>query len=264
MSSTLSARLQAAAAAAGVHFGISIVVGLAAALLVWGVWYPHPFDQLSGGRELFLLVVAVDIVCGPFLTLVVYDRRKPRSELIRDLSLIGILQMGALGYGLWTVAEARPLYLVHEVERFRVIAKADYLGADVASAIDALPTEMQPSLLAGPILVGARPPLDPMVRNEVLMDALGGGRDFVQRPEYYVAYDADYGREATTRAKPLKLFADRFPDRLRELESILEKHGVPLEAALFLPVVHRQDWIVVMDGQGRLLEFVPGDGFSAR
>ncbi len=264
MSSMLPVRLRAAAVAAGIHFGFSLVVACAAALLVWGVWYPHPFDHLSGGRELFLLVVVVDVVCGPVLTLVIYDRLKPRSELIRDLSLIGAIQLAALGYGLWTVSEARPLFLVHEVERFRVIAKADYLGVDVEDAIGALPAGMRPRMLAGPVLVGARPPADPKVRNEVLMDALGGGRDFVQRPEFYVPYDADYGREATTRAKPLKLFADRFPDRLLELESILEKHGVPLEAALFLPVVHRQDWIVVMDGQGRLLEFVPGDGFSAR
>lgn len=264
MSLMLPTRLKAAAVAAGVHFGLSLLVACAAALLVWGVWYPHPFDQLSGGRELFLLVVAVDVVCGPVLTLVVYDRLKPRAELIRDLSFIGVIQLAALGYGLWTVSEARPLFLVHEVERFRVIAKADYLGADVEDAIDALPAEMRPNLLAGPVLVGARPPADPKVRNEVLMDALGGGRDFVQRPEYYVPYDADYGREVTARAKPLKLFADRFPDRRPELQSILEKHGVALEAALFLPVVHRQDWVVVMNVDGRLLGFVPGDGFATR
>ncbi len=264
MSSVLSTRFRAAAVAAGVHFGLSVLVASAAALLVWGVWYPHPFDQLSGGRELFLLVVAVDVVCGPVLTLVVYDRLKPKTELIRDLSLIGVIQLSALGYGLWTVAEARPLFLVHEVERFRVIAKADYLGADVGGSIAALPAGMRPSLLGGPVLVGARAPKDPKTRNEVLMEALGGGRDFVQRPEYYVPYDEAYGLQATARARPLKLFLERFPSRQPELEAILDEQGLTLEAALFLPVVHRQDWIVVMNAQGRLLGFVPGDGFAAR
>ncbi|MBL0918854.1 MAG: pilus assembly protein [Hydrogenophaga sp.] len=264
MTTAMSTRLRAAVLPAVIHLGLSLLVAFGSALLVWGVWYPPPFDQLSGGAELFLLIVVVDVVCGPVLTFVVYDRLKPRAELVRDISIIGILQLAALLYGLWTVAEARPLYLVHEVERFRVITKADYLGVDVTQAIADLPSALKPRLFSGPVLVGARPPLDPKVRNEVLMEALGGGRDFVQRPEYYVPYDDDYALAVASRAKPLTLFAQRFPDRAGDLQALLKQHSLSPDNALFLPVVHRQDWIAVLDAKGRVLGFVPGDGFSVR
>jgi hypothetical protein len=248
-------RMRAAAKAAGIHLGISVLVAAGAALLVWGIWYPHPFDQLSGG---------VDIVCGPALTLVVFDQNKPRRELVRDLGLIGILQFAALLYGLWTVSEARPLFLVHEVERFRVIAKPDYLGVDVSSQIQGLPESLRPRLLSGPVLVGARPPQDMATRQSILLEALRGGRDFVQRPEYYVPYDDAYAVVAARRARALKQFVERFPATAVEVAVVLENAKVPLKEALFLPVVHRQDWIAILDSQGKLLGFAQGDGFAVR
>ena len=40
-----------------IHFGCSLAIALLAALLVFGLWYPYPFREISGGRELFLLIV---------------------------------------------------------------------------------------------------------------------------------------------------------------------------------------------------------------
>ena len=70
-----------------------------AALLVFGIWYPYPYREISGGRELFLLVITVDVILGPLITLAVFNRKKPRSELRRDLAIVALLQLGALGYG---------------------------------------------------------------------------------------------------------------------------------------------------------------------
>lgn len=39
------------------------------------------------------LVVGIDIVIGPALTLVVAQPTKPRAELIRDLIVIAVLQL---------------------------------------------------------------------------------------------------------------------------------------------------------------------------
>ena len=90
-----------------------------AALLVLWVWYPYPYGLLSGGRHLFLLLMGVDVVCGPLLTLVLFNPTKPRRELLTDMALVVCIQLAALAYGLYTAQEARPLFLVHEVDRFR-------------------------------------------------------------------------------------------------------------------------------------------------
>jgi hypothetical protein len=64
-------RLQASAA----HFALSLLVAALAAALVFGVWYPYPYREISGGRELFFIIVAVDVVMGPLLTFAVFNRK---------------------------------------------------------------------------------------------------------------------------------------------------------------------------------------------
>jgi len=54
-------------------------------------------------------------VClGPLLTLAVFDPKK--KELKRDLSIILLIQLSALFYGIYTVSVARPAYIVFAVD----------------------------------------------------------------------------------------------------------------------------------------------------
>ena len=133
-----------AAKAAAIHLMLSIVVALGVAVFVFGIWYPFPYREMSGGRELFLLVIAVDIVCGPILTLVLFDKSKHSVELWRDLCLVALMQLAALGYGLWSVYEARPLYFVLEIDRFKVIAAPDLRPAALKE-LALLPPSLKPT-----------------------------------------------------------------------------------------------------------------------
>ena len=151
---TIAPRLRAATVAASIHLICSLVVAALAGVLVFGLWYPYPYRELSGGRELFLLIVVVDVVCGPLLTMVIFNPAKPRAELWRDLGLVALIQLGALGYGLLTVWQARPLFLVQEVDRFKVVMAPDL----DAMAVAALPASLKPLSWAGPRVVAIRPP----------------------------------------------------------------------------------------------------------
>ncbi|AOF86547.1 putative fimbrial assembly protein, FimB [Hydrogenophaga sp. RAC07] len=261
-SGILYRRVVGALPAGGVHLLATFVVASLAAALVIAVWYPYPYAYVAGGRELFLLLVGVDLVCGPVLTMVLFDRRKPVAELVRDLSFVVVIQLIALGYGLHTAWQARPLFLVHEVDRFRVISRADYLGADVVSAIASLPRKLQPKSLAGPVLVGTRPARDNDERTKVMMEAVVGGRDFSQRPEFYVEYSATYFQGASHRALELSRFVDHYPQTVQDAKAVLDAHRIGIEEALFLPVVGRQYWIAILDRQGSVLGYLPGDAFA--
>ena len=81
-------RLKAALKASAIHLGICCLVAVAVAALVFEFWFPGPYRQLSGGQNLFLLLVGVDVVCGPLLTMVVFDSEKPRRALILDFCLV--------------------------------------------------------------------------------------------------------------------------------------------------------------------------------
>lgn len=259
---SLTVRLKAASKVAIGHLSGSLLVAALAATVVFGLWYPRPYGELSGGLQIFLILVGVDVVCGPLLTLVLFNPKKSMRELALDMSLVVLIQLAALAYGLFTTFQARPLFLVHEVDRFRVINFPDYLGVDVSKQLAALDAPLRPTWWSGPLTVGTREPLDDAEQQRVLKESVFGGRDYSQRPEFYVPYDRAYSEKALARAKPLKAFLDKYPDTAETAKKIAQRHNAELGALKFLPVLHRQEWIAVMDAQAAILGFLPGDGFA--
>jgi hypothetical protein len=253
----LSIRLLASIKAAAAHFVVSAVVVLLAALLVFGLWFPGAYKDIASGTELFLLIMAVDIVCGPLLTLVLFDAKKSYSELFIDLSIVGILQLAALVYGLWTVWQVRPLYLPHEFDRFKVVALYDLRGANT----NQLPTWLQPSFFKGPIPVSIREPKNPEEKNKVLFEALNGGADYGDRPDFYLPFDNTAAKKTLIRARFVKDFLARHPHQKPKLEEIAKQLQQPIEQLKYLPIKARKDWIAVLTPTGHIAGFVPGDGF---
>jgi hypothetical protein len=250
-------RIRSALRAAGIHTLCSLFVAALSAALVFGLWYPHPYEALSGGRELFLLVVAVDVMCGPLLTLVLFNPLKPRAELWRDLFFVALIQLAALGYGLWTVWQARPLFLVQEVDRFKVVMAPSLIDNEVA----ALPASIRPSMWRGPITVAIRPPKDLKEKNAVLFDSIEGGRDYAERPDFYLPYDGDAALVALKRAKTLELFLQKYPEQWANATPFADKLGTTPDKLMYLPVIARQDWVAILDGKAMIVGFLKGDGF---
>ena len=252
-----SLRIRVALSAAGVHFLCSFLVVLLTAAIVFGLWYPNSYRDLSGGRELFLLVVAVDVVCGPLLTLVIYSPAKHRAELWRDLGLVVLIQLGALGYGLWSVWEARPLFLIHEIDRFKIIASPDLRGASTAG----LPPELQPHWWKGPVMVAIREPKDSQERQTVMFEAVLGGRDYAERPEFYLPYEGVNALKSLKRAKSLAVFLQKQPDQSEAAQKLAKEKKADITQWMYLPVVAREDWVAILDKQGQIQGFLKGDGF---
>ena len=250
-------RIRSALLPAGIHLICSVMVAIVAATFVLGLWYPYPYRELSGGRELFLLVVAVDVVCGPLLTMVLFNPAKPRAELWRDLSMIALLQLAALGYGIFTVWQARPMFLVMEVDRFKAVQLIDLDQA----ALAALPLSLKPGLLSGPITVAIRPPNDSKESNKVLFESIQGGRDYAERPEFYIPYVGEAALKSLKRAKPLSIFLQKYPDQQAAARKLSSEKNADITQWQYLPVVARQDWVAILDKQGQIQGFLRGDGF---
>ena len=250
-------RMQRALRAAALHLGGSLLVAALAGALVFGLWYPYPYRELAGGRELFLLIVVVDVVCGPLLTLVLYNPAKPRAELWRDLGLVVLIQLAALGYGLHVVWQARPVYLVQEVDRFKVIGLPALEAAEVAK----LPAALQPRWMGGPLTVAIRSPKDVKEKNKVLFESVEGGRDYAERPEFYLPYEGAAALKALQRAKPLAAFLDKQPSQRSAAADLAASKGLDMAQLVYLPVVGRQDWVAVLDAQAQIQGFLKGDGF---
>ncbi len=101
------------------HLVISILIALASIFLVYFVWYPAPLDKALGVTRIFLLLLGVDVIIGPVLTLMVAQQGKKTLKM--DLIIIGLVQLMALGYGTYTVAQGRPVWIVYNSGRFDLV-----------------------------------------------------------------------------------------------------------------------------------------------
>ena len=257
MTQTLTLNWRDRLRASGIHLGISLLIAALAARLVFALWYPYPYREISGGRELFLIVVTVDVILGPLITLVVFNRKKPRSELVRDLGIVGLIQLAALIYGLWTVSVARPVHLVFELDRFRFIHAIDVPEEMLPQApadVDAMP-------LTGPTLLAVRPFRDAGEETSATLAALQG-LHLSARPDLWQNYGQAQQRVLAA-AKPAAELKRRFPQQAAEIDAAIVQSGRPETALKYLPVAARKSfWTALMDADSAEIRgFIPLDSF---
>lgn len=253
------ARFRSAVRAASVHLGLSLVVAVAVALLVFGVWYPPPFPELTGGRSLFLILMAVDVVCGPVLTLVLYNPTKSRFKWRVDVCLIVLTQLGALAYGLSQVAIARPVYVAFEGDRFRVVQAFD---VDPERLQDA-PEGMRSLGFLGPRPLGVR------LARSGEADYLSSLQLSIQglhpafRPSRWRAFEEQIS-ELQQQLLPLSSLREKNPQKTAVLDAELAEMGFSDDQVGYLPLVREEitDWVaLVQRATGQPLAYLHLDGW---
>jgi hypothetical protein len=244
-------------AASATHLGISLCIAAAAALLVFGLWYPYPYREISGGRDLFLILISVDVVLGPLITLAIFNRRKPVRELVLDLTVVACLQLAALGYGLWTVAAARPVHLVFEFDRLRVVHAIDIPEELLAKA----PAGIVAEPWRGPTMLAVRPFRDTGEQVEATMQALQGVQ-IAARPDFWQSYAAARDRVIAA-ARPAESLEHRNPALASAIDAALSRAGRDARDTLYLPMVSRKSaWTAFLDPKtGDIVGFAPLDSF---
>lgn len=111
-----------------IHFAFSIVLVLAAYLLVKLLWYPAPLFKATDASKLFVLILVVDLILGPILTFIIYKKNKKTLRI--DLVVIILVQLSALCYGLYSMYEARPVWIAYVADRFELVRVNDIIEDD--------------------------------------------------------------------------------------------------------------------------------------
>lgn len=252
-----SPNLAERARAAGVHLFLSLTIAGLAALLVFWLWYPYPYREISGGRELFLIVVAVDVVLGPLVTFAIFDRRKSRAHLRADLAVVVLIQLAALAYGLWTVFVARPVHLVFEFDRFRVVHAIDV----PAELMDKKPPGLQAMPWTGPTLLSVRPFKNAAEKFDATMAAFAGA-DLAARPDLWQDYRSAVP-DVLQVAKPIQQLKERFPQRVPDIDAVVRSTGADPKTLVYVPMVGRKTFwtVLVRPGSGEVAGFLELDSF---
>ena len=92
-----------------VHMAISLVIFFILLVCITQYWYPGILFDTGNGWKAIGMIVGIDLVLGPLLTLIVFNHNK--SSLKFDLAIIALVQTAALVYGTWTIHQTRPVAL---------------------------------------------------------------------------------------------------------------------------------------------------------
>lgn len=215
--------------AAAVHLSISALIGLVSALLIFGVWYPRPYGQATGANELVLLLMGVDIVLGPLLTLAVF--RSGKRGLKFDLAVIAVLQACAFTYGMSIVVRARPAFVVAAVDRFNLVLANDLSAEDLAKGHA---PQFRSAPWTGPLVVGSEVPKGAGERSKLLMSGMSG-KDIERMPEYYVDYMSAVP-ELLKRAKTLDQLTGKTPNAKEIISAWQQNHAAQADSVVWIPL----------------------------
>lgn len=242
--------------ATGIHFLVTLALACCAAALIFLVWFPDPFQTMIGGTELFTLVVGCDLALGPLISLVIFNSRKSRRELVIDYAIVGTVQIAALAYGVFILAGTRPVYVAFSTDRIEIVTARDISDAELAAAKEPLYRSLP---LTGPRMVAVVVP--EAEHDDALFQSLAGNEEHM-RPRFFVSYESQLD-QIRARARTIAELEKKHPASKPLLAAASAGLDIPASRLRWLPVHHRKGfWTALIDNDsGRPVAYVDFDPY---
>jgi hypothetical protein len=254
-------RAFAAIRVAGLHLSISLAIVAILAILIFRVWYPHPLSLLLGTKEMFLILLCVDIVCGPFLTLIFFNPDKSRRARYIDIATVVSIQLIAVLYGMSVVFNARPVFVALEGDMFRVVQAQDVFLANPEN------NHQKNKLVGffGPVYIGTRllDSNDPEYLVSIRLALEGVHPSF--RPERWEALDNQKDHLLSV-LKPISSLVKINVEQRGLLEESIRASGLTSKQLGYLPLVAKDqtNWIqLVRKDTGKPISILNIDGWAS-
>ena len=227
------------------HLLISAFIALLISIIIFFIWYSSPLTKAVGVTHIFLMLLVIDVIVGPILGLLVYKERK--KSLKFDLTVIILLQLSALFYGIYSIEQGRPVWIVFNVDRFELVRKNEIVDQNVNHA---QPQFQQPSWLK-PQFVAMEFAKNIEQRNNDMFAEVLGGISIAQRPERYVDF-IQAKQQIQQRAQKLELLQQY--NNKSDVEKILAQYP---QVTAFLPLkASVMDMTVLVDQNSNVVKIV--------
>lgn len=221
----------------GWHLLISLIVASIVGGFVFLFWYPNPLAKAVGVSDIFWLMLGVDVALGPLLTLLVAKQGKKTLKM--DLMIIGLVQLGALIYGVYNISMTRPLYIVYDSTRFELV-QANQLFVDNAK-----------THWGKPQMKAVKPPKDDNEKIQRVNQELESGYTPASRTELYQEISISYSDIA--RYKYALNTLNDYND-INDVKRILSQYP---KATGFYPLkTTNLDMVVLVDDLGQVISIV--------
>ncbi|WP_168381551.1 MFS transporter [Acinetobacter indicus] len=162
------------------HLSISFLIALLIVGLVFFIWYPSPLASAVGVTQIFLMMLAIDVIVGPLLGWLVYKEGKKTLKF--DLAVIIAIQIAALCYGVYSIEQGRPAWLVFHADRFELVRKNDILLEN----IDQAQPKFQHVSWSKPQFVAVKTAESSQQHQDDIFTEVLGEISLAQQPERYV------------------------------------------------------------------------------
>jgi len=233
--------------AAAIHFGLSMLVAAVLVVMMVFLWYPSPYFAAMGGAKLLILIVSIDVIVGPIITMIIFNPKK--KSLPFDLAVVACLQLAAFVYGASVMFESRPVYNVYYGGRFDMVSPSRIPMEEFEKVkLD----EFKRLPLTGPKIVAALEPKTVDEINHIVLHKKATA-DIAAFPQQYVPYEAGSPSaiEAGLKAKSLAELKQKDPSAIPALDAFMKKHSLDVGNVGFLPVVTRKtDMVAIVDREG--------------
>ncbi|MCW8925167.1 MAG: hypothetical protein OQJ84_02840 [Xanthomonadales bacterium] len=216
-----------------------VVLALCAAVIMFA-WYPQPFLQLpSSGRFSVLLLISAALI-GPVLIWFMYKQGK--KGMLFDLVFIALMQLAAMGWGMYTLYLNRPYFMVFTLDRFEVLARREVDTAEISD-----PAFLDKPL-AGPVLLYANMPSDPAAYQKLLREVMFEGLPDLQfRSEFWSLYD-QRRQQVLDVSRPLADLREARPESSASIDKLVRKHGGEISSLRYVPgLLHAGQFAAVLD-----------------
>jgi hypothetical protein len=185
--------------------------------VVFFVWYPKPAFDVVGASSIVRLLVVVDLVAGPLLTLIVFRHGKPGLKF--DLAIIALMQIAALMYGAHRLYTERPQYLVFAIDRVEFVSNKSIDLSEIRFP------ELREKPVTQLIKVFARRPQDAEELQEYLDSVMVDGKpDLERRPEFWEPWSAGT-EEIRKQVRSIGMINTDDPLEKKRLSRAIEAYG---------------------------------------
>jgi hypothetical protein len=225
-------------------FGLHLAGSASALTVVLGSlyfgWYYWPGWRLTDVTQVVTVLIGVDLVLGPLMTLIVANSKKSRRELTRDIGIIVAVQLCALIYGSTALWSGRPLYYTFSVNQLQLVQAYD-IDSDEAALGRKQNPSLAPYWYSLPRWIWAPLPPDPEESNTIVLGAiLGKSGDVTSMPRYFKTWDQglpELGKQLKSLDEVNIAYFSK--GQKKKLKELMQASGLPSDQRNVMPLTGR-------------------------
>ncbi len=217
-----------------IHFAISFVIFLIILYFILVQWYPEPLFSTDGGWRVIRIIVGVDLILGPVLTLIVFKSGKKGLKF--DLSMIALVQFLALSWGVWTTYIERPAAIIYTLDFFTPVPAYQLAEQGITAK------ELKKFGDTWPIIIYSDIPKEK--QQEALYKAMRAGKPLYLLTEYYTKFSKEQAPVLKENSMNLEKYVGKRPELKKLYQHALTKTAKTNIS--YLALHSREKWVTVI------------------